>query len=312
MKKTVSILALFLLATSNPAHAVTLVYNLRVRRVFAVAAVLEQMKSRILTSVVPLYFSRRRPLIDARTNLNGCEQRRAGGAIINFRYVHSKHWWIAGTTAIATDHGTFTGTDPFKASRTGFDDIVLTTGYRHFVGKKMQLIGYGLVGLPTKRSVNLEDRHTPLLGTRFYNLGIGGEISYSFLSERKRSFATIAQIRFIHGFNRSWCPILPAGSKIQPGNSTDMLLTAQYRHRKTIFEGGYDGTLFSNQAIILPTETIKADSVYRHTVYASFSQAKFKALFDKPIVYGAGFNVSYAPKIDTRTFSIWVHGSIVF
>lgn len=309
--KKITILALALLIPTC-AHAVTLVYNLRVRRIFTIAAVLERMKSRWIATAVPIFFTRSRRLLDERTNLNGREKRRAGGSLLNFRYIPSKHWWLEATTGIETDQGTFTGTDPFHASRTGLDDIVFSGGYRHFVGKKVQLVAYGLAGIPTRRKVELKDKYTPFVGTRLFNLGIGGEISYSFLSELKRSFATIAQIRFIHGFNRSWRPILPAGSKIQPGNSTDMLFTAQYRKKRTIIEGGYDGTFFSNQAIITPVETIKADTIYRHTGYLSFSHAKFKAIMDKPIVYGAGFNVSYAPRIDTKTFSFWIHGSIVF
>jgi len=313
MKQAPKIIPLFLLLiTHNASHAVTLVYNLRVRRIFAVAAVLERMKSRTLATAVPIYFTRSRPLLEERTNLNGCEKRRAGGALINLRHVPSKHWWIGATTAIATDHGTFTGSDPFHASRTGLDDIVFTAGYRHFVGDKAQLVAYGLAGIPTRHKLTLEDRHTPLLGTRFYNLGIGGELSYSFLSELKRSFATIAQVRFIHGFNRSWCPVLPAGSTFQPGNSIDMLFTAQYRKKRTVIEGGYDGTFFANQAIITPVETIKTDTVYRHTGYLSLSHASFETFLRKPIVYGAGFNASYAPRIDTKTFSFWIHGSIVF
>lgn len=313
MNKTIRLLlTLLLLYAHTASFAVTLVYNLRVRRVFAIAAVLEQMKSRVLASIVPIYFTRSRPLIDERTNLDGCERRRAGGAIINLRHIPSKHWWIAATTAIATDHGTFTGSDPYKASRAGLDDLVFTTGYRHFVGDSIQLIAYALGGIPTRKKVTLKDRHSPLLGTRFYNLGVGGEISYSFLHELKRSFAAIAQVRFIHGFNRSWCPILPAGSKIQPGNATDILLTAQYRKKRTVIEGGYNGTIFTNQALILPTETIKADTIYRHTGYLSLSHATFENFLNKPIIYGAGLNASYSPKIDSKTFSFWVHGSIVF
>ncbi len=312
MKPASKNILLFLLIAHTTSHSVTLVYNLRVRRIFAVAAVLERMKSRTLATAVPIYFTRSRPLLEECTNLNGCERRRTGGAIINLRHVPSKHWWIAATTAIATDHGTFTGSDPFKASRSGLDDLVFTAGYRHFAGDNVQLVAYGLAGIPTRRKVTLEDRHSPLLGTRFYNMGVGGEVSYSFIRELKRSFATIAQIRFIHGFNRSWCPILPAGSKIQPGNSIDMLFTAQYRKKRTVIEGGYDGTFFTNQAIITPVETIKADTVYRHTGYLSLSHATFETFLGKPIVYGAGFNASYSPKIESKTFSFWIHGSIVF
>ena len=313
MKRKVEILFLFLLcALGNSLYAVTLVYNLRVRRIFTIAAVLERMKSRLLLSAVPIFFTRKRRLLDKRTNLDGCEKRRAGGSLLNLRYIPSKHWWFEATTAIETDHGTFTGSDPFHASRTGLDDLVFSGGYRHFLGKKVQLVGYGLVGIPTRRRVELQDRHTPFVGTRFFNIGIGGEASYSFVSKLRRSFATITQLRFIHGFNRSWFPILPKNARIQPGNGTDILLSLQFRERRTIIETGYNATIFSNQAIILPTETIKTDTLVRHGGYLNLSHAILKGLFDKPFIFGAGFNINHTQKIDARTFTGWIHFSIVF
>jgi hypothetical protein len=303
---------LLVLVCEHTSYAVTLVYNLRVRRVFTIAAVLERMKKRVLVSAVPIFFTRKRLLSDELTNLTGCEKRRAGGSLINMRYIHSKHWWLEATTGIETDHGTFTGSDPFKASRTGFDDVVLATGYRHFIGKKMQLVGYGLAGIPTRRKVTLEDRRTPLVGTRFFNLGIGGEVSYSFLSNLRHSFAAIFQTRFIHGFNRSWFPILPKNARIQPGNATDILLTAQFREQRTIFEAGYNATIFSNQAVILPTQTITTDTFVRHGGYVNVSHAILKAFFDKPFIFGAGCNINHTNFNDARAFTGWIHFSIVF
>ncbi len=291
---------------------VTLVYNLKVRRVFTIAAVLERMKSRLLFSAVPLFFTRSRDLIDTRIGLKGREKRRAGGSLLNMRYIPSKHWWLEVTTAIETDHATFTGTDPFHASRVGLDDFVFSAGYRHFIGKRCQLVGYGLVGIPTRRKVTLEDRHTPLVGTRFYNLGFGVEGSYSFISELRRSFAAIIQARFIHGFNREWFPILPKDARIQPGNGTDLLFSFQFRKRRTIVETGYNLTIFSQQAVILPTETIDADTLVRHSGYLSLSHALLKGLFNKPFIFGAGFNVSRTHTLDIRTFTGWIHFSIVF
>ena len=309
MKK---IIAIFLLFLSVSAQAVTLVYNLRVRRVFTVAAVLEQMRSRWVATAVPLFFTQSRRLLNELTNLKGREKRRAGGSLINVRYIPSKHWWLEATTGIETDHATFTGTDPFHASRTGFDDLVLSAGYRHFIGKKIQAVAYGIGGIPTKRELKLTDRFTPLLGTRIFSLGAGGELSYSFFSELQQSLALIAQVRFIHGFDRSYTPIAPKGSKIQPGNGTDLLLTGQYRKRRTIIETGYNATFFTNAALRLPTGTFPEDTVIRHTGYASLSHAIFRNFLNKPIILGAGFNASYAHAIDSRSFTAWIHGSIVF
>lgn len=304
--------ALLLFCAIAPSHAVTFVYNLRIRRVFTIAALLERMKSRWIATAVPIFSTRSSHLTNTATQLDVREKRRAGGSLVNLQYIASKHVWFEATTAIETDHATFTGTDPFHASRTGIDDIVFSGGYRHFLGKKIQLVGYGLAGFPTRRKIDQTDRYTPLVGTRFFNIGVGGEISYSLFSELKRSLALITQIRLIHGFNRSWYPILPKGSEIQPGNVTDLLLSTQYRKRRTIFEGGYNGTFFTNQALLLTTGTVKADTAIRHTGYAGVSHAIFNGLFNKTCIIGTGLSVSYAHKTDSKTVTTWISGSIVF
>lgn len=303
---------LFLMLVGNVSYPVTLVYNLRVRRIFNIEPVLARLKSRWVFSAVPIFFARSRDVISITTDLESEEKRRAGGSIFNLRYIHSKHWWAEVTTGIETDHGTFTGADPFKASRTGFDDIVLSSGYRHFWGKKGQVVGYWLVGLPTRRKVTLADRNGPLVGTRFYNIGIGLEGSYSIISELKRSCALIAQGRFIHGFNRSWFPILPKNAEIQPGNGTDLLITVQYRKKRTIFEGGYDVTLFTNQALIFPAQTFSTDTFVRHSLYGRVSYIFPNGIFGKPTIIGGGANGSYAKQFDTRAFTGWVYCSLVF
>ena len=305
-------LLLLVLCFNNVVYPVTLVYNLRVRRIFNIPPVIERIKSRLPVSVVPIYFSRNRHIVDTRTGLDTCEKRRAGGALINLRYVYSKHWSLEATTGIETDHGTFAGSDTFKASRTGFDDVVISGEYRHFIGKKVQLVGYGLAGFPTRREIDRCDRHGPLVGTRIYSLGVGSEASYSFMSELRRSCAVIMQTRFLHGFNRSWFPILPKGSKIQPGNSSDLLLTLQYREKRTIIEGGYSATFFTNQALILPTQKIESDAFVRHGGFVRAGHVVIKGLFDKPTVFGAGVSVSSSKKFDTTTFTEWVYLTVVF
>ena len=308
----ISVLPLIFLFLTPPTLAVTLVYNLKVRRVFNIEPVLERMKKRLPISVVPIFFTRSRHIVETRTALDTCEKRRAGGALFNLRYIPTKNWWLELTTGLETDHGTFEGTDTFHASRTGFDDIVFSAGYRHFIGKKLQVVAYGLAGLPTRRKITLEDRHGPLVGTRLFNLGLGGEASYSFLSSLARSFSAILQTRFIHGFNRSWDPILPKGSDIQPGNATDILFTFQFREKRTIVETGYNVTFFTNQAIILPTEKIEASTAIRHSWYATATHAIFQGPFGKPFLFGAGLNMSRSKTFDTKNLTAWIHGTIVF
>ncbi len=299
-----------LLLCNQEASAVTLVYNLRVRIIFNVPEVLERIQSRTIFSVVPIFFHRTSE-IETRTNDIVCETRNAGGALLNLRYVPSQHGWVEVTTGIEKDSGKFAGSDPFRASRTGVDDIVLSGGYRHFISN-WQLVAYGLVGLPTRRAVTLCDRYGPLVGSRLYNVGVGGEVSYSFVSELKRSVAIVGQVRLIHGFNRRWFPILPKEDIIQPGNGTDLFFSLQWRENRTVFEAGYDATIFSNQAIIKPTVTLTTDTFVRHSWFASIAHGFEQGLFDKPAVIGAGFNVNVAKQFNAKAFVLWVYATQLF
>jgi len=305
------VLTLVCIATNM--QAVTLVYNLRVRRIFNAPIILEQLKKpRTLVSAVPIYFSRKSHITNERTGIDVQEKRTAGGALFNARFVPSKHWWAEITTGLETDRATFEGNDAFRAARTGLDDIVFTGGYRHFVKNRAQFVAYGLVGIPTRRTITRCDRYTPLVGTRIFSLGFGAEGSCSFFNELKRSLAVIGQYRLIHGFNRNWFPILPKGSRIQPGNVQDLLLTLQYREKRTLFEIGYNATFFTDQAIILPTETIDTETFSRHGGYAILSHGWLDAFFGKPFVCGVGINTSHSKQFDARTVTAWIYGAIVF
>ncbi len=294
-------------------YAVTLVYNLKIRQIFNIQAVLERLKNRKLLTLVPIFFERHSHIVvNEPASIDVCETRRSGGSLINFRYVYNKHWWIEATTGLETDHGTYVGTNPLKASRTGFDDIVVESGYRHFWGERIQLVGYGVLGIPTRRKITKCDQFGPLVGTRLYGLGCGFEQSYAFINGMPRSLSLILQERFIHEFNRNWFPILPEGSKIQPGNFTDILVSMQYREKTTIFLLAYDATIFSNQAVILPTQTIKTPTSVRHSGSVIISHAWLEGLFGKPCILGAGCIVSKMNYFDTKSVTAWIYGTIVF
>jgi len=285
---------------------------MRVRRAFAaIPAVTERMKNKKLYTAVPIFFARRSNLI-TRDNLRVDEKRRAGGSLLNFRYILNKNWWSEITTGIETDHATFTGDDPFKASRTGFDDIVFAGGYCHFFDRRSQSVLYGIAGIPTRRKVTREDRYGPFVGSRFINVGCGAEFSHSFISELKHSFSAIVQTRFIHGLNRSWFPILPKNSEIQPGNFTDVLGVLQYRRKRTLIEAGYDATIFSHQAIVLPSRKIKTGTFVRHSGYISAAHLWKKGLFCKPFAVGAGINISDTNRFEVNTFTGWLFFTMIF
>lgn len=313
LKKILLILVLIATHTSLN-HATTLVYNLRIRRSFNLPfALKEQKKARILASAIPIFYARKSHIVDATKYLDIDEKRRVGGALFNVRYIPSKHWWLEVTTGLETEHSNFRGSDSFNAARTGLDDIVFAGGYRHFIGQNTQIVGYGIFGTPTQRSVSLDDRYGPLVGSRFFNLGFGAEGSYAFITKPDFGLTGVLQQRFIHGFDRSWFPILPKCSIIQPGNFTDLLGTLQFRKNFTGIEVGYNPTFFTNQAIISPTkQKISADTFIRHGGYISVAHLILNTTFDKPMVIGAGCNISGSKKFDARTFSTWLNISVVF
>jgi hypothetical protein len=295
-----------------PLGAVTLTYNVRVRRIFNIEPVINQKKSRILASAAPIYYARRSHIVDQALNTDTCEDRNVFGSLLDVRYVPSKNFWAEVTTGLIRDQVEYEGTPSFEASRVGIDDIVLASGYRAFLDKKIQLVGYGLVGIPTSRDLSLNDRFGPLVGTRLYSIGGGGEISYAFLESIQRSFAAVAQLRVVHGFNRSWEPILPEDGQIQPGNVTDLLLTLQYREGRIIAEAGYNPTLFSNQALLLPAGNIPSDAFVRHSWYGTISGVNLKSFFDNPSIYGAGISTSTSSKFDTKIANGWIYFTLVF
>ena len=266
----------------------------------------------LLVSAVPIYFRRTSAINDERLSINVKETRNAGGSLFNLRLAATKHWFAEVTTGLETDSARFAGTTQLYASRTGFDDVVFEAGYRHFFGQNIQCILYALGGIPTRRKVTLDDRFGPLVGTRFYNIGLGFEGSYSLISELEHSLSTILQTRFIHAFDRRWTPVLPPEATIKPGNFTDILFLVQYRKKRTVFETGYDATIFSQQGTNLPDEKIRIPTFGRHSWFASVKHGIFQTWIGKLFVFGAGLNVSKTKRFDAKTVSAWVFGTIVF
>jgi hypothetical protein len=294
---------------------VTLVYNLKTRRSFDAPPALrgEFLKFHWLLSALPIVFFRTSHITNKMSKIDVCEDRKVGGSLFNLRYIPNRNWWFEVTTGIEKDSARFTGNDAFKASRVGFDDIVFAGGPRFFAGENIQFALYGLVGLPTRRKLCEVDRYGPLVGTRLYNAGLGAEASYSFYNEIKRSCSGIIQGRFIHSFTRAWFPVLPCGSKIQPGNFSDILVSLQFREKLTLVEFGYDGTFFTNQAVITPAKKkIKSDSFLRNSGYINIIHGWLDAVAGHPFILGAGLNVGRASQFNAKTVSAWLNATFVF
>lgn len=317
MKKILIILSILI----SDIQANTLVYNMRIRRIFTLGSdqsnnadsVFGNKKSRELVSVVPITYKRKRHIVDEQRNINLFERRKTNGAILNFRFVRSRKWWLEATTGIEKEGACYVGSSNFTASRTGFDDILFSGGYVFKPHKNTQFILYGLFGIPTKNSVSILEVHEPLVGTRFKSLGIGSEFSYAFVNKLEQSLIFIFQNRFVHFFNRDWFPILPAGSQIQPGNLTDLLFTLQYRKLKNVFEVGYNPSFLTNLAVIVQQQKTKTDPFVRHSIYFNYSRLfKNFPVIKKPGTIGTGLSISRSKRFDTKTFIWWVNFSVLF
>lgn len=295
-------------------NSISLVYNLKVRRAFNVSTVLgENHKSLWLFTALPIFYKRDRHVINKLSNADVFDKRYTIGSLFNVRYISEKHWWLEFTTGLERESGKFRGTSNFKTSRTGIDDIVISGGYNFFPSERTQFVLYGLFGFPTRRKVNLNDALDPFVGTRFFGTAVGWEISYAFIKSLKRSCIGIFQNRFLHLFDRKWYPILPCDAKIQPGNATDLLFILQYREKRNIFELGYNPTFFTNQAVKLKTGTVKSDPFVRQSIYFSYSHICKRILsLKRPVLVGAGVNISHAKLFNAKSYTAWLNISTVF
>ena len=297
-----------------PLDAITLVYNLRTRRVFSLAESLEkQVESQWIATAVPIIFTRNRHIVNTNLGVDVCEKRLTGGVLLNVRYIPSKSWWFEVTTGIEREHADLKGTTTVNTSRAGVDDIVVSGGYNIKPSSNSHVVLYGLAGLPTRRKVSKIEELGTFVGTRFFNLGVGAELSYAFLNTLKRSFTGTFQNRFIHAFNRRWFPILPCDAKIQPGNVTDLLFVGQYRERRNIFSLSYNLTFFTNQALLLATGPVKTDTFLRHSVTGTYTHIfRGPSSLKKPIIFGGGLNIARSKKFDSKTFACWLNVSMIF
>lgn len=281
-------------------NAITFVYNLQLRRIF------EQMTSQEhkyhwLASAIPIIYARSRTIDDPNFNLFVKEKRLSVGPLLNARYIPSRYWWFEFTTAFEKEHGSIEGTINFSRSKFGMDDIVLTGARVFYPIKNMQYVVYGLAGFPVNRKIDSFDAQETFIGTRFFGMGAGSELSYNFINNPKTSFMGLFQNRIVHFFSRNWFPILPEGSKIHPGDFIDLLFALRYRRGLNSIEMGFDQTFFINQGFTLPTRTIKTKEFARQIGYCNISHIVPKfPLLATPVVLGAGIIVGYTKKFNAK------------
>jgi len=290
--------------------ATSLVYNIKTRRTFAanLGTLLGKDHASVwVTSAAPIVNTRSRHIVEDRLLLDVHEKNKIGGSIFDFKYVPNRNWWVEVTTAVAKETTHVSGSTSFIASRKGFDDLVFSGGGNFFPNKELQFSAYALAGFPLQRTVTPYEAEGTLVGTRFFSVGAGAEGSYSFISTRENMFAGLCQMRFVHFFSREWYPILPHDASIEPGNVTDLLLSVRYRYKKSFLEGGYNLSIFSQQAVHGVTETYESDLFLRNSGYVTVSHAFTKPLLlPVPLVIGAGMSVGTLKLFDTKLLSFWL------
>lgn len=295
--------------------AVTVVYSMKIRRTFDAHKFLPAAANNnfLLLTALPLVYLRSR---DLRPRAEACvhEKTHLIGSVFNARYVTKNHWWAEATTAVEKQTVRYTGSDAFEASKTGLDDIVLSGGKNFlFDDNKGQTVLYGVVGFPTNNEITKKERYDGLVGTHFFTIGCGGEISYRVASDEQRSLTAIAQVRFLHSFDRPYFPVLPCNGRIQPGNVTDIFGILQYRNKKHILEMGYNPTFFTNEAVIVPTLKTCNPNFVRNSFYFNLSHLfKESFLLKKPGVVATGFNISKSEFTNAKTAVIWVGLTLLF
>ncbi len=305
---------IFILYATRELQSTSLVYNIKIRRSFAgIGAFLKRDRTEAwVLSTVPTIYHRTAHIVTPAFGTDVHTKRFGGGAIFNARYITSRYWWAEATTAVQKESAKSRGTADFCTSRTGLDDIVLAAGHNMFYREHTQFTLYGLVGFPTRWRTTRFDAQDPLVGTRFYGLGGGAELSYRLLSREEEHLAGILQVRAIHFFTRDWETIFGPGGRIQPGELVDVLLSFRYHQGRTAIETGYNATLFINQAALLPTETIKTKPALRNGTYLNVMHLLKQTLCDKAIALGAGFQYNRLGRFDANGYLGWVNFTIIF
>ncbi|HLB40853.1 MAG TPA: hypothetical protein VJJ83_03615 [Candidatus Babeliales bacterium] len=306
-----------LLILNSELVAISLVYNMKIRRAFALGAsggIRGDEESEWIASLLPIYYQRKRQIVQPQFQTDVYDQHKTTGVLLNLRYSPAKRWWAELSTGLEHESLVNTGTFTANLSKTGWDDIALFAGHNVFISDQTQFVLYGVGGVPTERKISALEKYDTLVGTRFFSVGVGTELSHDFIGTLERSLIGIFQNRLLHFFSREWQPILSAGSVIQPGNVTDLLWALRYRKWRNLYELGYNLTLFTNQAVRLhPGGYLPADNVYRNSAYVSFAHvcSKFPGT-SHPVVLGLTAYGSVSKQYHTRILAVIGSLNIVF
>lgn len=305
-----------IIATVSCAYPISLVYNLKIRRAFpGLDDLLRKPNGKTwVVTAVPIVYNVDRSITSQIFNIDAFQNHFLFGSLINIAFVPKKGYWVEVTSAIEHERAKSKGMPTFNTSKTGVDDIVIAGGKNIFFGnKKTQLSIFGLVGFPTTWKVTAFDAQDALVGTRFYGIAAGAELSHALLQNHKQALIFFLQTRLLHFFDRKWEPILPVGGRIQPGNVSDYIFALRYRHIQTMMEVGFNETIFTNQAVKFSGQTVASSAYYRHSFFARLNYLTMRLpMTNKPGSFGGGFLVSRAKRFNTKIVSGWINVATAF
>ena len=301
------LLFLIFLPKSNQIYSVSIVYTMKLQRIFFAEGSTEKENNISSTSLtaLPLLYFRDKHIIESRLLKNPdnsldkkfYEKRKAQACIVDFRHITPSASWINVTTGVIRDQSNMKGSSVFKKKKYGLDDILLTLGTTKKYNEKCEMVYYGLAGFPAKRRVSRYDEFDPLVGTRFFGTGAGLEFSYTPLHNDEQTCIFLINNRFVHFYKRGWSPILSSEDKIVPGNITDILCALYTRHKKTVFEIGYNPTFFTNHGVELPSKNIAGAFYTRHAGYMLLSHGSF----------GIGTSRAYEKIVSAHAQTYWFY-----
>lgn len=303
--------------------AITLVYNLKIRRAFGVGlegpAVQALEQDKWVISVLPIYYQRKRHIVETVQKIDVQDQHKVSEVLLNLRYVPNKLWWAEFSTGLGKETANTFGTLNQRASdviytRKGLDDLVFSAGVNAYPAKNWAIVMYGLGGIPADRKLSKLDLFDTLLGTRCYALGAGYEISYAFFNDLERALTIFFQNRLIHFFGRDGYPALSSKqSEIHLGNVTDFLLALRYRSQRNIYEAGFNVTVFSQAYLKLHPGYLATKTFARESAYISFTHiCSCFPLFTHPVLLGVGGDVTRSAFYDMHALAVWFNFSTTF
>lgn len=301
------VLFLLIICRCSYGLATSIVYDMKIRRLFNIESMLERHKGRLwIPTVIPIVFESKRRFIDEQTDLDLKQRRLITGSEFNIRYLPSKYWWYELTAGLQKEKLKARGTFTINESRIGFDDIVYSAGRQFYPANRTQLVFYIIGGFPTRLKVEPFEEMGALVGTRFFSFGGGSEASYQFYQKENDYAAIVFQNRFIHFFKRDWKTLTGVDATLKPANQTDLLFAFRSSIKNNFVDIGYNATFSTNEVQRTVNRVMEPPAIVRNAFFATIARIIPIWPMGNSFLTGAGFSIARAKTFKTRTIAGWL------